>query len=139
MSLTLQTILSALRWRLTAARLGQVIGVGEAVREYYLGQVVNQSLPGGMVGDAGRAVRTGRRAGLVRAGQAVVLERFAGQFAVAVVMIAAGAAATLTRRADWPCPAGSAGLSSGSPGLLRPSGVAARLWRASGGGVGRAA
>ncbi|MDP5349025.1 MAG: flippase-like domain-containing protein [Paracoccaceae bacterium] len=77
-----QTVLSALRWRLTARRLGQSITVGRAIREYYLSQIVNQSLPGGVVGDAGRAVRARHEAGLKRAGQAVVFERLAGQLAL---------------------------------------------------------
>ena len=77
-----QTVLSALRWRLTARRLGQSITLGRAIREYYLSQIVNQSLPGGVVGDAGRAVRARHEAGLKRAGQAVVFERLAGQLAL---------------------------------------------------------
>ncbi len=88
-ALTLQTVLSALRWRLTASRLGITFDVGHAVREYYLSQVVNQSLPGGMVGDAGRAVRARGQAGLVRSGQAVIFERLAGQVALFVMMTCA--------------------------------------------------
>ena len=92
-ALTGQTLLSALRWRLTAGALGQSISVGRAIREYYLSQIVNQSLPGGVLGDAGRAVRARHEAGLKRAGQAVVFERLAGQLvlfvvtAVAVLMV----------------------------------------------------
>jgi len=88
-----QTVLSALRWRLTAGALSQSISVGRAIREYYLSQIVNQSLPGGVLGDAGRAVRARHEAGLKRAGQAVVFERLAGQLvlfvvtAVAVLMV----------------------------------------------------
>ena len=82
-ALTLQTVLSALRWRLTAARLGISAAMpGRRVREYYLSQVVNQTLPGGMIGDAGRAVRARAQAGLLAAGQAVVFERLAGQIAM---------------------------------------------------------
>lgn len=85
-----QTVLSALRWRLTAARLGHEMGLRRALREYFLAQVVNLALPGGVLGDAGRAVRAGAVAGLERAGQAVVFERLAGQAAlVAVVLVAA--------------------------------------------------
>lgn len=88
--LLLQTVLSALRWRLTAARLGHEMGLRRALREYFLAQVVNLALPGGVLGDAGRAVRAGVVAGLERAGQAVVFERLAGQAAlVAVVLMAA--------------------------------------------------
>lgn len=91
--LTGQTLLSALRWRLTAGALGHAIPVGRALREYYLSQIVNQSLPGGILGDAGRAVRARHEVGLKRAGQAVLFERLAGQLvlfavtAIAVLMV----------------------------------------------------
>ena len=67
--LTVQTILSAVRWQVTARALGISFGVGHAIREYYLAQVVNQSLPGGMVGDAARASFW---TGSIRAGSAGV-------------------------------------------------------------------
>lgn len=102
-ALTLQTVLSALRWRLTAGRLGISFDVTHAVREYYLSQVVNQSLPGGMVGDAGRAVRARRQAGLVRSGQAVIFERLAGQVAMFTVMTIAFLVTWWTPGGlDWP-------------------------------------
>lgn len=88
-ALTAQTILSAVRWRWTARLLGQRIPLRHAVSEYYLGQVVNQSLPGGVLGDAGRAVRTRHEAGLRRAGAAVAIERLAGQIALLLVLGAA--------------------------------------------------
>jgi uncharacterized membrane protein YbhN (UPF0104 family) len=87
-ALSVQTVLSALRWRLTAGRLGIAMGRRMAVREYYLSQVLNQSLPGGMVGDASRAVRSRAQAGLVKAGQAVILERLTGQVAMFLVLAA---------------------------------------------------
>jgi uncharacterized membrane protein YbhN (UPF0104 family) len=91
-ALTLQTVLSALRWRLTASRLGIAVSGRRAVSEYYLSQVINQSLPGGMVGDAARAVRSRAQAGLARAGQAVVLERLMGQIMMFLFLAAAFAA-----------------------------------------------
>jgi uncharacterized membrane protein YbhN (UPF0104 family) len=91
-ALTLQTLLSALRWRLTAARLGIDLGLRVALREYYLSQIMNQVLPGGVLGDAGRALRTRSVAGLMAAGQAVVFERLAGQIALFAVMAGAFAA-----------------------------------------------
>ena len=94
-ALTLQTVLSALRWKIIARRLGQRFTPGQAIREYYLAQFVNQSLPGGMVGDAGRALRARHQAGLMRATQAVVFERLSGQVVVFLVMAAAFAATTL--------------------------------------------
>lgn len=101
--LTLQTVLSALRWKVTAARLGIHLGIGRAVREYYLSQVINVSVPGGIVGDAGRAVRSRGAAGLLVAGQAVLFERLAGQAGL-FVMTAATFVVTFTWSGgvDWP-------------------------------------
>lgn len=78
-----QIVLSALRWRFTAARLGNTMPVRYAIREYYLGSVLNQILPGGIAGDAARAYRSGREetGGWKRAATAIVLERLSGQFA----------------------------------------------------------
>lgn len=84
-----QTVVSALRWRLVAARLGQRIAMGLALREYFLAQAVNMALPGGVAGDAARAVRARAEVGLERAGMAVVLERAAGQVALVAVTAAA--------------------------------------------------
>lgn len=84
---TAQTLLSALRWRLTAERLGARIPLADAISEYYLSSLVNTTVPGGMVGDAFRAVRTRGAAGFERAAQAVVIERLAGQVAVGSVLL----------------------------------------------------
>jgi uncharacterized membrane protein YbhN (UPF0104 family) len=89
LALTVQTVLSALRWRLTASRLGIAVSGRRAISEYYLSQVINQSLPGGMVGDAARAVRSRAQAGLAKAGQAVVLERLMGQVVMFLVLACA--------------------------------------------------
>ena len=103
LALSIQTVLSALRWQLAARQLGIGLGTGQAVREYYLSQIVNQSLPGGMVGDAGRAVRSRAQAGLLAAGQAVVFERLAGQIAVfATLGVAFVATLVVPGGLDWP-------------------------------------
>ncbi|MDG4647787.1 lysylphosphatidylglycerol synthase transmembrane domain-containing protein [Roseibacterium sp. SDUM158017] len=103
LALTLQTLLSALRWRLTAAQLGISLGRGHAVREYYLAQVVNQSLPGGMIGDAGRALRARGQAGLLASGLAVAFERLAGQVAMFLAMTAAFIATiAMPGGLEWP-------------------------------------
>lgn len=103
LALTVQTLLLALRWKLTAARLGQILGYGHAVREYYLAQIVNQAVPGGVVGDAGRAVRARGEVGLWRATQAVALERLAGQAALIGVLIPALVITLLLPGGiDWP-------------------------------------
>ena len=103
LALSAQTVLSALRWRITAAQLGIEISIPEALREYYLSQVVNQSLPGGVVGDASRAVRARGQAGLLVSGQAVVFERLAGQMGLlAILGFGLLAALTVPTGMDWP-------------------------------------
>lgn len=95
-AVNLQTVASAWRWHRVAARLGQDIPPGHAVAEYYLSQLVNQSLPGGVLGDAARAVRARHQAGLGIAAKAVVIERLAGQIAMFGVLALALAWALLT-------------------------------------------
>ena len=101
--LTLQTVLSAQRWRITAGRLGLWLSGSEAVREYYLAQVVNQTLPGGFVGDAGRIVRARHRAGLYISGQAVVYERVAGQMGLVAILVL-GVMLSQIHRTGWVWP-----------------------------------
>jgi uncharacterized membrane protein YbhN (UPF0104 family) len=83
----IQIVLSAFRWRLTAGRLGLAIRRRRAVGEYFLAQLVNMTLPGGVVGDAARAGRLRHEAGLAVSGEAVVIERMAGQVALAAVAV----------------------------------------------------
>jgi uncharacterized membrane protein YbhN (UPF0104 family) len=102
-ALNAQTVLSALRWKLTASQFGITINARKAIGEYYLSQIVNQSLPGGMIGDAGRAVRSRGQAGLLAAGQAVVFERLAGQIAMFTLLAVAFAATfAIPGGLDWP-------------------------------------
>ena len=87
------TVLSAMRWRLVARRLGLRLELGPAVAAYYRAVFLNSVLPAGVLGDVHRAVRHGRQAGdLGRGVRAVVLERTAGQ----VVVITAGVLVLLT-------------------------------------------
>jgi uncharacterized membrane protein YbhN (UPF0104 family) len=102
-ALSVQMVLSALRWQLTARQFGIILSAPQAVREYYLSQVVNQSLPGGMIGDASRAVRSRGQAGMLAAGQAVVFERLAGQIALfATLGVAFVITLTIPGGLDWP-------------------------------------
>lgn len=129
--------LSALRWRLVAAQLGQRLGRAEAVAEYFLSQFVNTTLPGGVLGDAGRAVRTRQQAGLARAGQAVVLERMVGQIAFfAILMFGLVLLPVAGWRESWPgwigwlavvLSVGFALLGAGTVLALKGRGPAARL------------
>jgi len=91
----LQIVLSALRWRLTAAQLGQPLPWSNAIGEYYLSQLINLTMPGGILGDASRAVRQRHQVGMLRAAQAVMIERLVGQFALFGVLFSGFVIVTL--------------------------------------------
>lgn len=103
LALTFQTVLSALRWKITAKDLGINLSFKTALSEYYLAQLVNQALPGGIIGDAGRAIRSRNEAGLLSSGKAVVFERLLGQVGLFIVMLTAfGVALVIPGGVDWP-------------------------------------
>lgn len=80
------TVLSAWRWQLVARGLGIRLPLGAAVADYYRALFLNAALPGGVLGDVHRAVRHGQSAGdMARGVRAVVLERVAGQAALAMI------------------------------------------------------
>jgi hypothetical protein len=84
----LQVVISAWRWRYTVARLGGHLPLGHAIGEYYLATMVNQLVPGGVVGDAGRALRhrrTGNETTLAIHG--VMIERFSGQLVLLLLAL----------------------------------------------------
>lgn len=121
-----QIVLSGIRWRFTAARVGQTIALGDAIGEYYLTSLVNLALPAGIGGDALRAARAtqGSSAGGATVVRAVVLERFAGQvalFALAVIGVASWIGSS-----DVPLPDGTIVVLLVPPGALLT--VAALIW-----------
>lgn len=85
------TTASAWRWHLIARGVGAEIGVPAAVASCYRAQLLNATLPGGVLGDVHRGVRHGRDTGHTGRGlRAVVWERLAGQVvqgAVTVVLL----------------------------------------------------
>lgn len=83
----LQVVLSALRWRMTATRLGQSLKRRRAIAEYYLATVANLTMPGGVTGDAARVFRNRQSSTLSISLQAVMLERMAGQIALMVIAL----------------------------------------------------
>ncbi|NDV01196.1 lysylphosphatidylglycerol synthase transmembrane domain-containing protein [Pseudoroseicyclus tamaricis] len=138
-----QNTLSALRWRLTAAGLGQPIARGRALREYFLSQFLNMTLPAGVLGDAGRAVRAREGVGLVKAGQAVVIDRMVGQVTLFAVLLAGLSVVGLTggagRWPDWVPPL-ALGIAGGIVGiallLILLAWLGGRVGRAVGGFLG---
>ncbi len=77
-----QVLLSAWRWRFTAARLGYNLPFARALRETALGWLVNMTMPGGVAGDVLRAVRSVQGGAGPRAAiRSVMLDRIAGQVA----------------------------------------------------------
>ncbi|UOD51307.1 flippase-like domain-containing protein [Orrella daihaiensis] len=87
--LTLQTIASALRWQLTCKQLGVPMAKSIAIGQYYVSMLCNFTLPGGVLGDAGRAWHHRQAAGLAASAAAVILERLAGQLAMIVTLVLA--------------------------------------------------
>jgi len=78
-----QTLLSAWRWRFTAARLGLDLPWSRALGDYFLAVFVNQVLPGGVLGDVLRAHRHASRSDSAGpAWRAVIIERASGQVVV---------------------------------------------------------
>ncbi|MGY1739517.1 MULTISPECIES: lysylphosphatidylglycerol synthase domain-containing protein [unclassified Blastococcus] len=83
------TVCSAWRWRVVAAGLGVVLPLPGATAAYYRSQFLNSTLPGGVVGDVHRGLRSGLDAGdLGRGLRAVVWERAAGQLVQVAVAVA---------------------------------------------------
>jgi len=84
------TLTSAWRWRTVARAYGVPLTRWESVTAYYRSQFLNATLPGGILGDAHRAVRHGRDVGDVSAGvRATVWERASGQIVqLALVFVA---------------------------------------------------
>ncbi len=90
-----QYVLSAARWQVTSERLGAPLPFRMALPEYYLAVLANQILPGGVMGDAARAIRHGYRLSSDDAPscfgpalRAVVYERASGQVALFLLMLA---------------------------------------------------
>jgi len=76
----LTTVCSAWRWRLIATSLGVGVSLPAAIAACYRAQLLNSTLPGGVLGDVHRAVRHGRVSGDLAGGvRAVAWDRVAGQ------------------------------------------------------------
>lgn len=97
--LVAQTVLMALRWRQVALALDLSFSRRWAIAEYFVAQLINYTLPGGVAGDGARAVRSRKgEDGLKRAAQAVIVERTFGQLGLLVVLVAGVAWALVTTR-----------------------------------------
>ncbi|MDZ8201410.1 lysylphosphatidylglycerol synthase transmembrane domain-containing protein [Microbacterium sp. SSW1-59] len=99
------TLLVAWRWKVTAAPLGLHLSARTAVEEYFLAQLINSALPGGVLGDVGRAARSRHRASLRVSTGAVAVERGVGQVAL-VTVFTGGVIATLLTPAGFRLPDG---------------------------------
>ncbi len=108
LAMTVATLSMTRRWQRVARALGLRISYPLALREYYLAQLVNSTLPGGIAGDAARAFRMRHAADLKRAAQSVVIERLLGQIAMFGLMFAGFATAmTVSGGLDWPAASGA--------------------------------
>jgi uncharacterized membrane protein YbhN (UPF0104 family) len=74
------TVAAAWRWTVVAGGIGLHVPLRSAVPAYYRSQLVNVTVPGGVVGDVERAVRHGRGSGELAASvRSVGWERLGGQ------------------------------------------------------------
>ncbi|MFC5382662.1 lysylphosphatidylglycerol synthase transmembrane domain-containing protein [Aquipuribacter nitratireducens] len=71
--------LATARWLVVARALGAPLAPAGAYAEYTRSELVNQVVPGGVVGDLDRARRHGTTVGLLPAARGVVVERVLGQ------------------------------------------------------------
>jgi glycosyltransferase 2 family protein len=98
------TVAAAWRWTVVARGIGLDVPLRPAVAAYYRSQLVNVTVPGGVVGDVERAVRHGRGSGELAASvRSVGCERFGGQAVqlalTAVVLLAVPSAFRMV--AEW--------------------------------------
>lgn len=102
-TLTLLTFLMARRWQIVARTLGIKLTFPRALAEYYVAQLGNTALPGGVLGDVGRAFRIRHEADLVRAAQSVAAERLFGQiFVFALMAVGFSGALLVPGGTPWP-------------------------------------
>lgn len=84
------TLANAWRWRVVGRALGVPLTVRGSVAAYYRSQFLNVTLPGGILGDAHRAVRHGRHVGDLGVGvRATVWDRVTGQATQSALLVGA--------------------------------------------------
>lgn len=102
-TLTALTFLMAKRWQIVATALDIELPFSRAVAEYYIAQLFNAVLPGGVLGDVSRAVRIRQEGDLVRAAQSVAAERVIGQIMIFALMgVGFACALLIPGGTDWP-------------------------------------
>ena len=84
------TLACAWRWQQVAGRFGMRVALPAAVRAYYRSQLLNVTLPGGVLGDVHRGVRHGVAGGSLDGGlRSVAWERALGQLAQGLLVLLA--------------------------------------------------
>jgi len=77
-ALVVGLVLSALRWKLLLSAVGVSLGLGRAIRLYFVGYFFNFFLPTTVGGDVVRAMGYGRGAPLAVVGGSILVERLLG-------------------------------------------------------------
>jgi len=87
------TLVMAMRWMYTAKRVGFELPWTVAVSDYYAALLLNQTLPGGVMGDVARVVRPrgGIRPPEGAVLRSVVIERASGQVALFLMLVGSAA------------------------------------------------
>ncbi len=135
LALTVVTLLMAKRWQIIAHAVEIDIDYARAVAEYYIAQLVNLVLPGGVVGDVARAVRVRQKGDLTRAAQSVAADRIVGQvvmftalgFGLIIALLVPGGIAWPA--VTWIGIAAGIGMGAVVSVLSRRDGVTARFLR----------
>ena len=114
------TVACAWRWRVVARALGADLALGTAVAACYRAQLLNSTLPAGVVGDVLRGVRHGRAAGDTVLGlRSVAWERTAGQVVQAVAAVLVLGALPSPVRPSWLLVLGAGALAVGTVAVAR--------------------
>ena len=109
----------AARWSLLSARLGAPVPMRTAYVAYYRSQLVNATLPGGVVGDVDRGLRHGWRGG--------IWDRGLGQHVQVALVLGAGAALAVPMGRAVVALAAGLAVTGGAVVLLSAGAVAGHL------------
>ncbi|MEM0947960.1 MAG: lysylphosphatidylglycerol synthase transmembrane domain-containing protein [Pseudomonadota bacterium] len=120
-AISMATLLMARRWQHVARRCGIDMSYPIALGEYYVAQMGNAVLPGGVAGDVARAVRVRRLGSLKQAVKSIIVERLLGQIAMLTLMgVSFAVALAVPGGLAWPAWswAGVIGLAAAGAALI---------------------
>ena len=98
----MSTAFAAYRWRLVTIALDVPISYPEALASYYTAQLLNSTLPGGVLGDVNRGIKHGHATdALARSMRSVVWDRVLGQCVQSTLTVLAVLVIASPLRPSW--------------------------------------